>query len=751
MTIGSPLDIPDLRWYSADHLASLGMTDGQVITTWSDLSPDGDDMTLTGGPTGPVFRTAGGPAGGPSVQFPGGSSGYFTLPNLFLVSGVVGVGVASGELYCHVKSEHDGTDPYPGPWMMGDNHPAAGDVCHYPFSPSGATVVYEHFGFQQAGTRPNGAAPVSLTAWRRVNLWRASNDWRMRFDEDAVTPAAWQTHTTDPNVRWSQNPLVGCNFPGTGQRARMRLGGFYLCPRKLTTGERADLAAWAAANPSGGLLAVPPGDPDGPVVSAASAHSLTLTWSAPLAGGTVTSYDVRIDGGTPVPVGVLAFNHTFTGLEPLTTYALEVRSVGPGGESAWVGVSGDTTAPPPPGWYRVELELADDGVFESPSHSWSVERGDSPDTWGPMLPLSLGWDIPDQVDYFPAAAGPTVLSVRVLVENATDLATLTQGVTTVHCRVYVDDEPDADPWQDFTGILTQVDGEAVSLADDTAAFRATLYAADDTMRLHYVPVGYDNDWPEESIADRIDRIALEAGRPVVVHNEGGLEGTLAARPKGPTTAMAAFRDALKDAASDNTSTPPFEWYGRYVLAYDLPTSTIHVWPFERRVYPDSTLVLDGTDFLATGTWSKLPGPAANTWAIVDGVTFGTPDGRPPIVVRTSLVDTTPSNPSAQTRDNLGESLLPDGSTMLDGWYSRSLRYLAHQEGAAELVDHLASLAPCRQVLPVVVTPLNTALEVNGDDYIAGTLIGARMVIPPGGDYYVDLTLRPEILTGTDLP
>ena len=51
----------------------------------------------------------------------------------------------------------------------------------------------------------------------------------------------------------------------------------------------------------------------------------------------------------------------------------------------------------------------------------------------------------------------------------------------------------------------------------------------------------------------------------------------------------------------------------------------------------------------------------------------------------------------------------------------------------------------------MVTPLKPELRLNDEDYLAGTLTGARLVIPPGGDYYVDLSLRPELLPGTELP
>ena len=141
----------------------------------------------------------------------GGSTGWFVLPNMFGAN-ISDVGVPNGELYAQVISGYDGTDPYPGPWMFGANHPSGNDVCHYPFSPSGGQYVYEHFGAGQSGIRPNGLASVTLNAWRRVNIWSAQFDWKMMFDD--VTGAAWQTNTTNPDVRWTQAPVVGANFGG---------------------------------------------------------------------------------------------------------------------------------------------------------------------------------------------------------------------------------------------------------------------------------------------------------------------------------------------------------------------------------------------------------------------------------------------------------------------------------------------------------------------------------------------------------
>lgn len=412
---------------------------------------------------------------------------------------------------------------------------------------------------------------------------------------------------------------------------------------------------------------------------------------------------------------------------------------GPLGVQPWAGGVVTVTPPGPASWYRVTLDVG--------AHSYDVTYGDPPD-YGVRLPLTLGWQIPGTE--FPAPADPTRMTFGLLVDAAADLADVVRG-TAVTFTMWTDPTPGADPWQIFSGIVTQLDGTVT----DAGNFRVTVYAADDTMRLADMVIGYTTPWPEESIGDRIDRIVAEAGLTVdwFFYN-GGAEGTLAGR-SGSISVLAALRDSLKDVASDNTSSPPAEWYGRYVFSYDPGTLEVRIQPFERRVYDDSTLFVDAVLVSALGGWTKLPGPAATaTWALVDGVTFGTPSG-PPLVRNTSLVDTLPVNPSAQTRDNLGESLIPDGSTQMEGWYTDRITVATYVDptpmgpGPLQGVG-LPSLAPMAYVVPVVVTPLAPAYMLNGVDYLAGTLTGAQLIIPPGGRHRVDLTLRPELLPGTDL-
>jgi hypothetical protein len=336
-------------------------------------------------------------------------------------------------------------------------------------------------------------------------------------------------------------------------------------------------------------------------------------------------------------------------------------------------------------------------------------------------------------------------------ETADGLTDLAEG-DLVEFDMWVTTDPDADPWQSFRGVVTQIDGEL----DTDGRFDCTVYAADDVVRLSGMLIGYTVDWPEENIEDRLDRICTEAGLTLDNFTAGsGQQGVLAARAAtvGAISVYDALAETLKDCAIENTSEPPDVFYGRDVFGYSHADTTVTVQTFQRRTFTQGTL--DGALVELAGRWSKLPGPVHREWVIVDGNEYGTPSG-PPIVRRTNLVDVSPTNFSEVTRDNLGASLLPDGSTMLDGWYSRVLRYHAHLApdpvGPALAMAHgWASWAPMLLCLPVFVTGLKDAYELNGEDYIGGTLTGARLMIPAGGEFVVDIRLRPELLPDVTTP
>lgn len=512
------------------------------------------------------------------------------------------------------------------------------------------------------------------------------------------------------------------------------------------------------------LVPVAPGIPTA-VVATPDTYTAVLDWAVPATGGAPDGYRVRVDGGGSTDVGNV-LTHEFTGLDPETAYTLSVQAYNAGGSSAWVDVVTETQIAPPPGWYRL--------VLTAGPYSWTVERGDA-DSYGPVLPLSLGWDMPDAEEFYPSPVNPSTMSLRLLAADASDLEDLEEGAT-VTMRMWVDPDPGAAAWQSFAGIVTGLSGETVTGADDpdTLDFLVTLYAADDTMRLADLWVGWTVDWPLESQADRFDRICTEAGLDSDVLFGSPMEGWMPARTARPTTVLQALREVLRDTAHEDDSTMGGPFYGVYNLHYTPPyvdeaavpwPGLVELYPLDRRVYPAqaNVLSLDGAHTFAAGSWSKLRGRRAGTWGLVDGVTVGTPDDTVPFVRTTSLVDYfgdppgSELNGTATMRDRIGEALLATTSTQLAGWHTRLLRYDTVEDPDPMGPQSwspvgIPSLSPLPTSVSVVATPLRPELRlVEGADYIAGTLVGARLVIPAGGDHYVELRLRAELLDGVTLP
>lgn len=83
------------------------------------------------------------------------------------------------------------------------------------------------------------------------------------------------------------------------------------------------------------LDAPPPNAPTGLVLSNPTASTIDMDWTAPVGGGPVAGYDIRVDGGAPVDVGNV-LSHTVTGLDWGTSYTLGVRAYNVNGDTVWV-------------------------------------------------------------------------------------------------------------------------------------------------------------------------------------------------------------------------------------------------------------------------------------------------------------------------------------------------------------------------------------------------------------------------------
>lgn len=247
MPIADPRDIPGLvAWYSAE--AETGYANDAPMTGWTDLSGNNNHAIVVGGQP-PLWKDAGGPGGGPMVQFRAtGTSvatwGYFELP-----ANILGGSGSSGEIMVQIKS--DGSDA--SHWWFGTGA-GAQSTSHYPYS----GTIYETFGVD--GNQKAVNPLVSLTAWRRYHVWAAPNDMGIRLD--AVQ------RLTEANVAtvFTPVPLLGhggrSGVPSTFGDAtcfRGQMSAVVLYNRTLTATERDDLDAWLTANPDGGTLTAPTG------------------------------------------------------------------------------------------------------------------------------------------------------------------------------------------------------------------------------------------------------------------------------------------------------------------------------------------------------------------------------------------------------------------------------------------------------------------------------------------------------------
>ena len=102
--------------------------------------------------------------------------------------------------------------------------------------------------------------------------------------------------------------------------------------------------------------AAPP-SPDGPRISepTASSNGITVTWTAPAAGETITGYELHwrrstdVDWTEETGISGTETRYTITGLQPQTTYVVRVRALFATTDGAWSEpVTVSTTAPPAP-------------------------------------------------------------------------------------------------------------------------------------------------------------------------------------------------------------------------------------------------------------------------------------------------------------------------------------------------------------------------------------------------------------------
>lgn len=237
MAITDPRDISGLlAWYSPEHEAA-NYTDGDPLTTVTDLSGNDNHMTCaTVGSANPLFKATGGPTGG-AERFRFENGGYGSLP-----SGVMGSATA-GEIMTMVKGDYN-TSEAQG-WMQFGTDSAGG---HYPFS----SGLYDGFGT----TARKSSSYNGFNVWHNINIWSAASDYN--FNIDGVSQQSSGSNT----VAWATVPIIGNGVSPAGSAVYQTFegdhGAIVVYNRKLTSGERSDLTTWMDANPSGGTLVTIP-------------------------------------------------------------------------------------------------------------------------------------------------------------------------------------------------------------------------------------------------------------------------------------------------------------------------------------------------------------------------------------------------------------------------------------------------------------------------------------------------------------
>ena len=293
MAISSPRDIPGLvAWYSAQ--AEAGYTNGAQITQWTDLSGYGNHATaLTAGTAKPLWQATTGGAGGPAIRFENG--GYVRLPTNIMT------GATTGEVMATLKSDMaTSASGQQGLWRFGSSS-------HSNFYPQNLVVV-DNFGSYNG---PKQFTPtLSIDAWRRYNVWSATDDWVARLDGTAQTSGA-----VNNTVGWEPTPYIGNGDWGGGTfwKFNGHFGCFVLYNRKLSTTERADLDAWMAANPSGGIAPTIPSIVGRYFGVKGTGNSTVTVSTKPAAGDVVVALDIgNYVGGTSEHVAVSGLGATWS-------------------------------------------------------------------------------------------------------------------------------------------------------------------------------------------------------------------------------------------------------------------------------------------------------------------------------------------------------------------------------------------------------------------------------------------------------
>lgn len=479
------------------------------------------------------------------------------------------------------------------------------------------------------------------------------------------------------------------------------------------------VSAWA------GPIAVATIGPPDPVTGlelvTVTTSTFTVGWDAvPDADG----YLVYVAGVLVADYPASTLTHTATALDAGTGYMVQVYAYNVAGE----GEPGEllvTTVAAPSGYYRATVVVG--------AHTWTAERADAPQL-GPLLPLDLGWELPDDAPGIPAQPNPDTCTLSILTAEALpDVATGTPARVTV----WLNPSPGARPFATMAGEVGDLEIFPQQLPDGSHGVLSRMLLVGHETRPNAYRVG-SQPWPAESGAARAGRIMAEAGQlewstPIPVGND------FAERPARETPKGDALTQALTEAAvyvaGDYSPPARHLWHATADEAGNLDAFTAELVAAETTAID----VLDGAWVNRAASWRRTR-RRDGAWVQVThpgGVTiYGRPGGPPMPPVTLEVTDPDPY------ADLLLSSLY--ANAWLSGEWFRvhlhaedcppyGLEWFRRDDASpgfpaasrAVVVDNI-------QVVPGLFTRYG------------GMLAGARLVIEPGGRVMLLFRLRPDV-------
>jgi hypothetical protein len=191
-------------WLPVSALSALS-NDDQITTQFLDQSGNGNDPTgAVGVGQQPIYKTTGGPTGGPRVELSNGSNGrWFTLPN-FLTS------FTAGEVFVvlAINADPPADTSHSGPPLGDWGTPNTG---LYPYF--GDSKIYEGWGstVRKDATKDPDTA---LTSWHVYNIRSAAGAYSWRINGAASGNDFFSTATN--TVGWGTAPQIGRGVTGFG-------------------------------------------------------------------------------------------------------------------------------------------------------------------------------------------------------------------------------------------------------------------------------------------------------------------------------------------------------------------------------------------------------------------------------------------------------------------------------------------------------------------------------------------------------